>query len=311
MQNKICLAGRELVFEAASEMIENMMLVEVNAKQIERVCHYYGEELTVELPYGVKNQNKKSIAEEYRPPTLKDGEYYFMLDGSMLLTREEKWKESKLCRIFRAENNVQINKDRNLITESRYISHLGGAEEFFQKVDYYAMALKKKVFIADGARWIWNYVETFYPESIQILDFYHTKEHLCAYAAERITDQQTRQPWIDEQINLLFEDKVEEVIKNIKTKPLKSSRKEKLMREKLINYYQSHKKRMRYKSFQEAGYLIGSGPIESAHRTVVQKRLKLSGQRWTKKGAQQILNLRTANLSGDWGLVEKCIRMAG
>lgn len=39
--------------------------------------------------------------------------------------------------------------------------------------------------------------------------------------------------------------------------------------------------------------LIGSGAIEAAHRNVIQKRLKLSGQRWTIKGAQQITNLRT------------------
>ncbi|MEO8764779.1 MAG: hypothetical protein ABI416_10850 [Ginsengibacter sp.] len=35
--------------------------------------------------------------------------------------------------------------------------------------------------------------------------------------------------------------------------------------------------------------IIGSGAIESAHRTVIQKRMKLSGQRWSKCGAQNIL----------------------
>jgi hypothetical protein len=51
---------------------------------------------------------------------------------------------------------------------------------------------------------------------------------------------------------------------------------------------------MQYKTFQEKGLLIGSGAIEAAHRTVIQQRLKLSGQRWTKIGAQQIVNLRIA-----------------
>ncbi len=37
--------------------------------------------------------------------------------------------------------------------------------------------------------------------------------------------------------------------------------------------------------------IIGSGAIESAHRTLVQKRMKRSGQRWSWKGAQHILNL--------------------
>ncbi|MFV0345788.1 MAG: hypothetical protein ACK5IQ_06010, partial [Bacteroidales bacterium] len=56
--------------------------------------------------------------------------------------------------------------------------------------------------------------------------------------------------------------------------------------------YQKNIKRMKYKTFLDNGLLIGSGAIESAHRDILQQRLKLSGQRWTKKGLQQIANLR-------------------
>jgi len=51
------------------------------------------------------------------------------------------------------------------------------------------------------------------------------------------------------------------------------------------------------------GYLVGSEPIESANRTVIQKRMKLSGQRWTKEGAQKILDLRIAYLNNKWDKV--------
>jgi len=60
----------------------------------------------------------------------------------------------------------------------------------------------------------------------------------------------------------------------------------------LSNYYQNNIKRMKYKTFKEQGLLIGSGAIESAHRDILQQRMKLSGQRWTKQGLQQIANLR-------------------
>jgi len=310
MQEKICQTGRELVFEEATEMIKNLMLVEVNAKQIERVCHYYGEELEIELPYGKGKEKEEESESDYRGEERKEGTHYFMPDGSMILTREEKWKEVKLCRIFAGENDVEVNKGRKMITKTKYVSHLGCAEEFFNKLEYYARGIKKKIFLADGAKWIWNYVDTYYPESVQILDFYHTKEHLCEYAKERIKDKEEREEWISEQIRRLLEDRVEEVIANISEKPKKSSRQERESREKLVNYYESHIKRMRYKSYIEAGYLIGSGPIESAHRTVIQERLKLSGQRWTKRGAQQILNLRVANLSGHWERVRNLMRQA-
>lgn len=44
---------------------------------------------------------------------------------------------------------------------------------------------------------------------------------------------------------------------------------------------------MRYYHYLEKGYYIGSGAIESAHRTVVARRLKLAGQRWTDPGAEK------------------------
>ena len=57
---------------------------------------------------------------------------------------------------------------------------------------------------------------------------------------------------------------------------------------------------MKYASFLKKGYLIGSGAIESAHRNVIQQRLKLSGQRWLMVGAQRIANLRAYQKSNRW-----------
>jgi hypothetical protein len=51
----------------------------------------------------------------------------------------------------------------------------------------------------------------------------------------------------------------------------------------LISYYQTNLKQMKYKTFIDKNLRIGSGPIEVAHRDILQKKLKLSRQRWTKK----------------------------
>lgn len=56
--------------------------------------------------------------------------------------------------------------------------------------------------------------------------------------------------------------------------------------------------------------LIGSGAIESAHRTVVQKRMKQSGQRWSNKGAQNMLNLRVLKMNDQWEKVIQLIKKA-
>ena len=78
-------------------------------------------------------------------------------------------------------------------------------------------------------------------------------------------------------------------------------------RKAVISYYENNLKRMQYKTFREAGYLIGSGPIESANRNVVQQRLKLSWQKWSIKDAQRIVNLRAYQKSNRWDKVVEII----
>ncbi|KFB69358.1 MAG: hypothetical protein CAPSK01_001104 [Candidatus Accumulibacter vicinus] len=55
-----------------------------------------------------------------------------------------------------------------------------------------------------------------------------------------------------------------------------------------------------YQAAIEAGLPIGSGEVESAHRDVIQKRLKLPGAWWTPENAQAMLNLRVTRANGGW-----------
>ena len=67
---------------------------------------------------------------------------------------------------------------------------------------------------------------------------------------------------------------------------------------------------MKYKTYRKDGLLIGSGAMEAAHRHVIQHRMKLSGQRWTMKGAQKMANLRVAFKSNQWDHVVELTKMA-
>jgi hypothetical protein len=57
---------------------------------------------------------------------------------------------------------------------------------------------------------------------------------------------------------------------------------------------------MQYHDYKNAHVPLGSGITEAACKTVFTQRLKLSGMRWTKTGAQVVLNLRVVLLSGIW-----------
>ena len=62
----------------------------------------------------------------------------------------------------------------------------------------------------------------------------------------------------------------------------------------LARYYRTHATRMRYDRYRARGLPCGSGAIESAHRHVVQKRMKLAGQHWDPLRADRFVGLRAA-----------------
>ena len=233
-----------------------------------------------------------------------------MVDGAMYPTREEGWKEAKLGRIFKAEDDIEISHHRNMIANSTYVAHLGNHKDFFSKMEYYMDGLKSLAIIADGARYIWKWADALYPDATQILDFYHAKEHLCAFAANYFSDSAKREQWVEKQCKVMLEEDSGKVIKVLSKLPPAKNKSIKKQKQTLIAYYNENRKRMRYSAFKKRGMLIGSGPIESAHRNVLQERMKLSGQRWTKEGFQQVANLRVVKQSNRWHKINELILKA-
>jgi len=294
----MCYVGQQAVFEEAEDLLDVLCGVKINAKQIERVCHLFGEQIEKEDKAMVETK----IFHQYSQQD-KNQLHYAMLDGAMYLTREDKWKEAKMGRIFKATDNVNISEKRGVVTNSQYVVHLGGHKEFLSKFEYYLDDLRSLVIIADGAKWIWNWADTYYPDATQVLDYYHALEHLCEFATNYFKDNNGRTTWIEEQAKILIEEDADKIIDCLRGLPKSTNKKTEKERLKLINYYTKNRKRMRYGSFRKRGLLIGSGAIESAHRTVLQQRMKLSGQRWTKKGFQQIANIRAIKKSDNWNRI--------
>lgn len=304
LQEHMCRIGAKLPFEEASEELTLLLGIDVNAKQIERLCHRYGEQID-QVDWQLSHQDGVQL----KIPEAGTGPVYCMADGSMLLTREENWKEIKLGRIFTGGQHITgISKDRGMISQSSYCAHFGNSDDFWERfTKEIPSSSKELVFICDGAKWLWNNIDDCYPDSIQILDFYHCKEHICEFAKAYFKGRaKQQQAFIDSIINQLTSKKVDGALGQIAA--LGSGNKDKqLKKDKLLGYLTNNKKRIDYGSFTEKGLLIGSGPIEAANRNVIQKRLKLSGQRWTIKGAQQVANLRTTLKSNRWDRIVSLI----
>jgi hypothetical protein len=66
-----------------------------------------------------------------------------------------------------------------------------------------------------------------------------------------------------------------------------------------VRYLYAHRHRMHYAQYQAEGWPIGSGQMESSIKQLSTARLCSAGMKWTKTGADAVLCVRAAHLSGE------------
>jgi hypothetical protein len=146
--------------------------------------------------------------------------------------------------------------------------------------------------IADSGGDNWEFLEALH-DGPNILDFFHATEHLAHALAAIYGDGKlaTRHKFEALRERLLMEDDgATAVIKALsylhrihpKIQVVKTA----------LAYFRKNKHRMRYAEWKRQGFMIGSGIVEAACKTLVTQRLKLSGMRWGAHGAQAILTMR-------------------
>jgi hypothetical protein len=303
LQEQSTFISQMEVYSHSSETIEKLLRVEIGTSQLHRVTDCYGSEISDE------------VKSDFPLEELEKGDViYAQMDGGMIFT-DGGWQEVKVGRVFRASEVVKQseNTDRQIINSSQYVAHLGSHLDFLKvlhkAVKGYKKHRKRLVFINDGAVWIDNWIKGNYPSATSILDYYHVAEKISGVAKLLLKDNEKHLNWFSEIKGLLLESKVEEVRSRILK--LKANTVEEVdAKLKLLRYLNKNEKRIDYKLYRGKGLAIGSGAIEASHRTVVQSRMKKSGQRWSNYTAQNMLNLRVAFKSERWDIVVDKIKNA-
>lgn len=157
------------------------------------------------------------------------------------------------------------------------------------------------VVIGDGAAWIWNLADQYFPGAVEIVDYMHAKSHLYDAAKSVFGEEATEtvQTWVEDTESFLYHGETPEVVARIRALGIASPETQETL-EKEVGYFQKHASRMQYKAFVEDGYYIGSGLIESACKHVVAERCKQAGMRWTQHGINAILFWRCLWKNDTW-----------
>lgn len=161
------------------------------------------------------------------------------------------------------------------------------------------MQADQQIALSDGGAGLEELLRKFFPRATCILDFYHAKEHLVELAqALHPHDEAARKSWLDAWCHRLKHEGGKPILAALQALDLgASSATVQEVHRKQVTYFQNHAHRMDYPTYLARGWQIGSGPVESACKTVVGNRLKGGGMRWGQPGSDTVAHLRAVYLS--------------
>lgn len=154
--------------------------------------------------------------------------------------------------------------------------------------------------VGDGARWIANQVEEqFGANGRYLIDFYHLCEYLSSAAKSCCPDN--HEHWLEEQKAHMKCSNQMAVLQSLRPHleaqqvpdneaPVRAC----------YRYIENRPEQLDYKSALKQQLPIGSGEVESAHRYVLQHRLKMAGAWWKIENAKHMINLRTCRANDLW-----------
>ena len=154
--------------------------------------------------------------------------------------------------------------------------------------------------VGDGAPWIADQVDrVFGSQATYLVDFYHLSEYLAAAAKPCAGNDHNA--WLAEQQQRMKTDQCEQVLQALAPfiEPAEVPNEQAPVRA-CDRYLRNRPQQLAYQQALAAELPIGSGEIESAHRYVIQARLKLPGAWWVAANADNMLGLRTLRANNDW-----------
>jgi hypothetical protein len=291
-------------FEESRSLLAEDYGVSLSKETIERIVQHAGEVLlrqddarrTAFFALSPQEQQTKLAQIGGAQPQL----VALSLDGTMLHAEGE-FREIRVGRV------MTYDAEGERLGEKSFARFLPveqiGQQLFLQACELGYRHALQRVFLGDGAHWIWDLADMLFPEAVKILDWYHLDEKVHETAQAVWPDEQEKaQSWASEITTHLWEGRTGHAKAAVLAtqQTLKSPLKREALRT-LHVYLTNNTERMNYPSYREAGYPIGSGMIESHCKRVVQQRCKSSGMRnWRTRNAESVLRFRTARIDGNF-----------
>jgi hypothetical protein len=316
-----CRLGIDDAFDEAGDALRETLGVELSGEALRRVTEGIGAvaEAEAQAAITLAEAGKEPLAESEVQRQAQSPTLLVEVDGAMVHETDGQWHEVKSGLAAPLGPAVQVDKEtgRQVLRMGKpsYCAGFESAESLWYRVYVEACrqglgtrAIVRVVLLGDGAEWIWHYGRRFLAVEVgatrvlvlEILDIYHAFEHLETIASAVFGQGSPKaKAWVEPLKRRLETEGANPILKALgELQPEEPGAADDVR--KAIDYFTEHAPRMDYPSFVAQKLPIGSGAIESTCKTLIEKREKGAGMRWSEVGAQQVATLRALHRSGRW-----------
>ncbi len=314
VQRMLAIVGLEAPFDHGRQQMKLLADLEVTTKAVERTAEAVGEDIAAREQTEIQRAIQLDLPMIVGKPI---PVLYIELDGTGVPVVKKETvgrtgktegqpshtREAKLGCVFTQSKWDQEGYAIRDPDSTTYFGAIEPAEEFGKRAYWEAWngglsRAEKIVVLSDGAEWIWNIADQYFPGAIQIVDLFHARQHLWDLGRKLYPNQEAEQRrWMMVHQDMLDGGKIEDLVAALRSIDSPNSELEDKIRIE-AGYFEKHAERMRYPEFRRQHLFVGSGVIEAGCKTLIGARCKQSGMFWTVRGANAILALRCCHFNG-------------
>jgi len=295
--------GAQLPFEQAARNLKEDHGIRLSKHTLEQICEEAGQAVLDQED--AQRQRLQQLPSQEQPSALPDSpispqKAYVFADGAMMHA-EGAWQEIRVASVAAENAQDEVVKVEH---RARFLNCTDFGWQLLllaRRAGYHRA--RHRVFLADGARWLWELAAMHFPDAIQILDWYHLAEHVHAAAAVLFGEgTPNARRWSERRKTELWNGQVAKTLRCLRALPpqTRAKAKRETVRQ-LIGYLENNRRRINYPRYRALGLRIGSGQVEGACKTLVGGRCKQAGMRnWNRRSAEGVLRLRAALQTDDY-----------
>jgi hypothetical protein len=300
LQDQLAHLGSWMPFAKAADMLERFTRVKVSESAAQRHTEAVG------LAYeAVQLLECERIEEHWPEVNAGPDKLLLSVDGAFVPVLHGEWAEVKTLVVGEVGEPLVVDGQTVVPTHRlSYFSRVAEAERF-QRLTFGELYRRRVEMaeqlasVSDGAEWIQGFIDYHAPNATRILDFPHAAQRLCQVGEAVLgAEQASLRAWQTRQLHALKHHGPTGVLESLRS--FAAGHLSVGVVAENLAYLEKRVAQLQYPTFQQAGWPIGSGMVESANKVVVEARLKGAGMHWSRASVNPLLALRNAVCNDRW-----------